>query len=116
MSITTLIAVGYLAQQGGLTSLLGTTNVTVAGLLLIAIVALVGGFVSPKSSVEEIRARLRDREEEVKVLHADNITQREEKAALRGQLDIMQRQLEQMQKELEELRRELRRFRTEYEK
>jgi chromosome segregation ATPase len=106
----------YLFQQGGLTSLLGTTNVTVAGLLIIAVIALYAGFVSPKSSVEEIRARLRDREEEVKVLHADNITQREEKATLRGQLDAVQRQLEQMQNELEGLRREMRQLRQEYEK
>jgi TolA-binding protein len=111
---TTLITAYYLAQQGGLTSLLGTTNVTVAGLLLIAVVALYAGLVSPKSSVEEIRARLRDREAEVKVLHADNITQREEKAQLRGQLDAMQQQLERLQDELEELRREMRQLRTEY--
>jgi chromosome segregation ATPase len=70
--------------------------------------------VSPKSSVEEIRARLRDREEEVKVLHADNITQREEKAQLRGQLNAMQQQLERMQDELEGLRREMRQLRQEY--
>ncbi len=102
-----IILVAILAQQGGLANFLGTTNVTVAGLLIVGIVALYLGLVTPKSSVEEIRLRLREREAEVKVLHADNITQREEKAALRGQLDAVQRQLDRVQAELEDLRREM---------
>jgi chromosome segregation ATPase len=88
-----------------------TGSVTVVGVLLVGIVALYLGLVTPRHTVQEMRTRLVEREAETKLLHEDNIKQREEKAELRGQLGAMRSQLAGLEAEMEALRRELRHLR-----
>ncbi|MDP9475233.1 MAG: hypothetical protein M3R38_05985 [Actinomycetota bacterium] len=97
-----------LLQQGGpLSGLLGATNITVAGLLIIAVIALYLGLVTPKHTVEEMRLRLKEREEENDTLHRELMRAAEEKAELRGEMTAIRRELEQHRREIEALREEI---------
>lgn len=104
------LSAGVLVLQSPLLS--STGSVTVVGALLVAVVALYLGLVTPKHSVEEIRARLHEREEENAVLHSDLIRRVEENAQLRGELVALRREVEGLRLELASLREQLQRYRT----
>lgn len=102
---------GMIALQS--TQLLSQTgSVTVVGLLLVAVVALYLGAVSPKHSVEELRTRLKEREAEAEALHEEHIKHIEEKAELRGELAALRREVESLRSEIGSLRKELERYRA----
>lgn len=84
-----------------------TGSVTVVGVLLFGIVALYLGLVTPKYSVEELRARLKEREAENDALNADLIRRIEENAELRGQLLGLRQEVEHLRQEVRSLREEL---------
>jgi septal ring factor EnvC (AmiA/AmiB activator) len=80
-------------------------SITVVGLLLLAVAALYLGFVTPKTSVDEIRTRLKEREAENATLHADVIKRIEENAELRGQLQNLTERIRALEEEVRVLRR-----------
>ncbi len=92
------------ANLQSMLDLASTGNITVVGALVVAVTAFYFGLVIPKHSVEEIRKRLIEREQETAALHADLLKRVEGNAELRGQLA-------QLQAEIEDLREELRTFR-----
>ena len=89
-----------------------TGSVTAVGLLLVAVFALYVGLVTPKHSVEEIRTRLQEREEENQAMNADLINRMEENAELRGELLALRREIEGLRSEIGSLRAELGRGRA----
>ncbi len=83
-------------------------SITVVGVLLVAVVALYLGLVTPKHTVEEMRLRLKEREEENDSLHDNLMRTSEEKAELRGEMNALRRELEEQRREIEGLREEIR--------
>lgn len=86
--------------------------ITVVGVLLVVVMGLYLGFITPKHSVEEIRRRLREREAENVELNANIIKRIEENAELRGQLNMLSQRIDELQHEVQRLRGELARHRT----
>lgn len=105
------LSAGVLLLQTPLLSQTG--SVTVVGALLVAVVALYLGLVTPKHSVEELRTRLHEREEENATLNVDLVKRIEENAELRGELAALRREMEGLRSELGALRAELGRRRAE---
>jgi predicted nucleic acid-binding Zn-ribbon protein len=89
------------------TELLSVTDVTTVGVLIVGIVALYLGLVTPRHTVQEMRARLAAGEAEREALHAEVIRHIEEKAELRGEVGAMRREVEALRSQIEGLRSEL---------
>jgi septal ring factor EnvC (AmiA/AmiB activator) len=98
-----------LLQTSGIWNVQG--SITVVGILLLAVAALYLGFVTPKHIVEELRVRLKARDEENTALNADVIKRIEENAQLRGELVGLRHEMENLREELAAIRRELAHYR-----
>lgn len=91
-----------LVQASGIWNVQG--SITVVGVLLVAVVALYLGLVSPRHAVQELKTRLQEREDENAVLHAERIKDIEEKAELRGEVAALRSEVTALRHEVTMLR------------
>ena len=92
-----------LLQTSGIWNVQG--SVTVVGVLLVAVIALYLGLVSPRHAVLELKTRLQEREDENAVLHAERIKDIEEKAELRGEVAALRQEVSALRQEVTLLRK-----------
>lgn len=76
------------------------------GVLLVVVLSLFYGLLSPKHTVQDLRDRLHESEAENAALSKDVIRRIEENAELRGELAALRREIEELRREVHLLRGE----------
>lgn len=81
-------------------------SITVVGILLVAVIALYLGFLTPKHTVQDLRDRLKESEAENTALNNNVVKRIEENAELRGEVAALRRDIEDLRREINLLRGE----------